>query len=286
MSQLPKYPVWKKARSWLGRIRRQWRARARRTLQQKERLLRDPSLTAPERTLLAQVDARISPHDGMYVGDGNHYYRVGLSAIQCIERVVKAANIHKIAEGLDLPCGHGRVLRFLVKRFPETRFTACDLDHDAVDFCAEIWDVDRAYSRVDLNEFSLGQQFDFIWSGSLITHLDESKIVSLLEFFIRHLSLSGLVIFTTAGERVQEWMVNGQFDYGISRNKIPVIVKDYKATGYGYTDYPYRSDYGISLTSPEWIDKQIKTLSIALKRVYFEPHAWDNHQDVYGYVKS
>lgn len=292
------HPILRQARSRLGKVRRELRSRPSRTLRQKKRLLTDTSLTADERDLLKQVDALISPNDGMYVGNGNHYYRVGLSAIDCVERVMKAANVPRITNALDLPCGHGRVLRFLVKRFPETRFTACDLDRDGVDFCKAVWDVDTVYSQVNLNELSLGRQFDFIWSGSLITHLDDVKITSLFDFFAQHLSVGGLLVFTAAGDRVAQWMVTGHFDYGINRSKIPEITQDYKATGYGYTDYPYRPEYGISLTSQDWINKQIQRLNVthtislnqpgtqgALREIFFEAHAWDNHQDVYGYLK-
>lgn len=224
-------------------------------------------------------------NDTMYEGDGRHYFSVGLSAIHCIDRAVEAAKLTEIHTALDLPCGHGRVLRFLVHRFPQTKFTACDLDRNGVDYCARMLGVGREYSRTDLDRLSLGTKFDLIWCGSLVTHLDQLKIKQLLNFFSRHLRRKGLVVFTAAGGRVVEWMNSGQFDYGIREEDIPRICSEYHEIGYGYTDYPYIAEYGISLTSPDWLRKQARQIS-GLTEAFFEPHAWDNHQDVYGFVNE
>ena len=275
----------KRIRRRLGDVRRRLRARPSRTLRQKELILQDATLAPNERDLLILTESRISPDDGMYKGDGNHYFRVGLSAIHCIEAAVTSAgNVHP-KQILDLPCGHGRVLRFLVHRFSEAAITACDLDTDGVDFCTGTFGVNGVYSKQDLPALSLQKQFDLIWCGSLVTHLDEPRIVALMKFFQRHLLPGGLLVFTAAGERVVEWMLSGKFDYGIANAAIPDITIQYRERGYAYTDYPYMPDYGISLTSPEWIRKHIEQVG-KLRKVYFAEHGWDDHQDVYGFVKS
>jgi SAM-dependent methyltransferase len=260
------------------------RSRPRRTLKQREALLQDATLTLSDRKLLELVETRISANDGMYTGNGSHYYRIGLSAIDCIEQALNAAGINTVRNVLDLPCGHGRVLRFLVLRFPHARFVACDLDRNGVEFCAEHLGAEAEYSETDLSRLALGREFDLIWCGSLITHLDEPRILALLQFFQRHLTPGGLLIFTAAGRRVVEWMLSGEFDYGIASAAIPLITELYRDSGYGYTDYPYMPDYGISLTSPEWIRRHIEQIG-DLREVYFQEHGWADHQDVYGFVK-
>ena len=275
----------KRIRRPLGRVRRWLRSRPAKTLKQREKLLRDATLTLSDRKLLERVETRISPNDGMYVGNGNHYYRVGLSAIACIEQALIAAKINTVRNVLDLPCGYGRVLRFLVHRFPEAKFVACELDRDGVDFCAEFLGAEPGYSEPDLSRLALGREFDLIWCGSLITHLDDKKIPALFEFFSRHLAVGGLVIFTAPGDQVFQRMTSGQFDYGIDRKEIPTVANSYRETGFGYTDYPYMADYGISLTSSDWIRNQIKKVG-RLREVHYQPHGWDNHQDVYGFVRD
>ncbi|HKP48230.1 MAG TPA: class I SAM-dependent methyltransferase [Pyrinomonadaceae bacterium] len=275
----------RKTRRRLGDIRRHVRARPARTQKQKANLLRRTSLDQHQQALLEKTESRISPKDGMYKGDGDHYFGVGLSAIECINAALSGSNLPEPKRILDLPCGHGRVLRFLVNRFPESAITACDLDTDGVDFCTETFDVSGAYSRVDLATLSLADSFDLIWCGSLITHLDETRIVALMKFFDQHLSQNGLLFFTAAGDRVRDRMWTREFDYGIAKTVIPEMVESYRKEGYAYTDYPYMADYGVSLTSPEWIRSRIVEIG-KLREVFFAKHGWDNHQDVYGFIKS
>jgi SAM-dependent methyltransferase len=269
----------------LGRIRRRLRSIPARTQRQKQELASDNSLTESNRQLLTKVSSEIHHNDGMYQGDGRHYFLVGLSAIGCLDQALAAANLTDIKTALDMPCGYGRVLRFLVHRFPQTRFIACDLDRDGVNYCASTFGSEAAYSLPELDQLSLPSQFDLIWCGSLITHLDHTKIPALLRLFSRHLSRGGLVVFTAAGNRVVERMCNRAFDYGIAEEKIPLICADYEKSGHGYTDYPYMAGYGISLTSPDWIRGQVRHVG-GLKELFFQPHAWDNHQDVYGFVRE
>lgn len=219
----------------------------------------------------------------MYTGDGAHYFKVGLSAIRSIEAAVDAAGLSSVRSVLDLPCGHGRVLRFLVQRFSEARFTGSDLDRKGVDFCVQTFGVKGVYSQEDVSKFSLGHQFDLIWCGSLITHLDAAGIQELLAFFARHLLPGGLLVFTTHGERVIQKMLNRKFDYGIANENIPMLIDSYRKHGFGFADYPGASGYGVSLTTPEWIRAEAEKLG--LNEIYFREHGWDDHQDVYGFVK-
>ena len=277
----------------LGVIRRRLRARQSLTRRQKEKLLTSPRLATDDREILARVDSRIFHEDGMYAGDGDHYFRVGLSAIHCIDTALSQAQIQSPRRILDLPCGGGRVLRFLAARFPEAELTVCDLQPDLVDFCARQFDGTAVYSKENLNDLSFDDRFDLIWCGSLATHLDAAKIREMLELFDRSLSSAGLVVFTTNGDHAIQRMRDGEMNYGVSREAIRKLVDSYQETGYGFAPYPNVSEYGvspaaggygISATAPEWIRSQIR----AMKRwteVYFSAHGWDNHQDVFGFIR-
>src|SRR5262245_34363542 len=85
----------------------------------------------------------ISPYDEMFAGDRDHYFHVGQSALECVRRCIVAARRSEqtIARILDLPCGHGRVLRFLRAAFPAAIVTACDLRRDAVSYCAKTFNA-------------------------------------------------------------------------------------------------------------------------------------------------
>ena len=115
-------PFW----PYLGAIRRRALARSVRTRRQKERLLVDPLLSETDRALLEKVSSRIYYRDGMFHSDGTHYFKVGLSAIGCIDETLASAGLQNPRTILDFPCGSGRVLRFLVQRFPQAEITACE----------------------------------------------------------------------------------------------------------------------------------------------------------------
>jgi SAM-dependent methyltransferase len=268
---------------YLGGVRRWVKTIPPRSLLDKKRLLSDPTLTPRERELLGKVSSRIYYRDGMYSEDGAHYYKVGLSAIQCIDEALGRANLPEVGTILDLPCGGGRVLRFLVHRFPRAEITACELAPGAVEFCARTFGALPAFSSLNLDEVSFSKKFDLIWCGSLVTHLNESGIAALLRLFQRHLATGGMMIFTTHGDFVQRRIPTRDFDYGLDPKQIDRIGNDYQETGYGFEDYPDEKDYGVSLTSPAWIRARVRDAG-GLREVFFKERGWDNHQDVFGFV--
>jgi SAM-dependent methyltransferase len=221
----------------------------------------------------------------MYAGDGAHYFKVGLSAMRSIEEAVRAAQLSSVKHVLDLPCGHGRVLRFLVRRFAGATFTACDLDRDGVDFCARALGATPVYSATDLDTLSFDTRFDLIWCGSLITHLDADSTRALLRLFARQLAPSGLLLISAHGDFVSRQMPTGDFDYMLTGEQIETLLKRYAQNGFAYTDYAGQDNYGVSLTSPAWIRAQTEAIG-NLKEVYFRERAWDDHHDVYGYVRA
>ena len=274
-------PFW----SYLGAVRRWVRTVPPRPLLNKRRLLADPALSESERELIKKVSSRIYYGDGMYNEDGVHYYRVGLSAIRCIDEALQAANLKNVRTILDLPCGGGSVLRILVPRFPGSEITACELASGAAEFCSRTFGARSAFSSLNLDEVSLGKEFDLIWCGSLVTHLNETGIAALLKLFRRHLSENGIMIFTTHGDFVARRLPTGDFDYGLTEEQINRIGIDYPKSGYGFEDYPGEKNYGVSLTSPRWIRARGQELG-GFREVYFKERGWDNHQDVFGFVRE
>jgi hypothetical protein len=93
------------------------------------------------------------------------------------------------------------------------------------------------------------------------------------------------MVFTTHGDFVQRRLPTQDFDYGLTREQIERIGIDYTKTGYGFEDYRGEKNYGVSLTSPEWIRARVRELG-GLREVYFKECGWDNHQDVFGFVRE
>ena len=254
-------------------------------LNKKKALLAQYPSGSPEHSLLGKVDYSISKKDDMYVNDAAHYFNVGLSAIECINNALGQVEERRVKKVLDMPCGYGRVLRFLIHRFPDADFSGVDLMESGVDFCAEVLGVKGVYSEKNLDELSLGDKFDLIWCGSLITHLGPEDTKKLLKFFDRHLSSNGVLLYTIHGAYPVQQLENGSFSYGLEPEVIPGLIKSYRESGYGYVDYKGQESYGISLTSVDWFREQFKGLA-GWREISFTERGWDNHQDVLAIIKS
>jgi SAM-dependent methyltransferase len=130
----------------------------------------------------------ISPHDKMRMGTDENYFRWGLDALAYVRIALALARRDRVHRILDLPSGHGRVLRMLASAFPESTVTACDTDTDAVDFCAQVLGAEPVYSVENPDELDFSTRFDLIWCGSLFTHTDADRWHDLLRLFGRSLA--------------------------------------------------------------------------------------------------
>jgi len=165
----------------------------------------------------SDVSRTISPDEEMPIQDIEIYFSAGRSAVACINLAMNAAqkSASDVRRILDLPCGHGRILRYLKAAFPEADITACDIRRDAVDFCASTFGAVPVYSHDDPAKISLEHNvFDLIWVGSLFTHLDVDLWSSFLSLFRSFLQPSGVLVFSThgyEGERGDRGSDKGRF---------------------------------------------------------------------------
>ena len=222
---------------------------------------------------------RISPDDVMYVPNGDaHYYGVGYSALKSVRLAMLAASKSDSNTILDFPCGHGRVLRTLKAAFPNAQITACDLDRKAVDFCVEAFNAIPVYSDRNPENIKIDREFDIIWCGSLLTHLDSKYWSGFLKFFYEHLTVGGILVFSVHGRYVADCFKSGH-NYGLPAHKVTAILNEYQHQGFGYQDYDGASNYGISISSSAWVNSQLEAIPNLRKLLYLEK-GWDYHHDI------
>jgi SAM-dependent methyltransferase len=233
----------------------------------------------------------ISPRDGMFVGNREHYFEVAQSALECARLALIAAGKDEVQSILDLPCGHGRVLRKLKAAFPEAALTACDLERDGVDFCAEVFGATPVYSEEDPAHVQIASPFDLIWCGSLFTHLDDERWRHWLDRFHSLLSVGGVLVFTAHGRHTVAAMREPDVvldpaglprEYGVTNADIAAILNGYEREGFGFAPYEEAERFGISASSPSWVMRELGASHFRV--VTYVESGWDSHQDVVGCV--
>ncbi len=259
---------------WLRSPHQRWRSST--SLRHVGALLAAPTLG---------IAQEVSPDDSMYAGDRDHYFNVGQSALRCIRLALVSAQKTEINRILDLPCGYGRVLQALKAEFPAAQLTACDLTHDAVQFCARTFGALPVISQQRARDIESQQRFDLIWCGSLLTHLNSNAWSEFLGLFDTLLDPGGALVFTTHGRWVAERMRRGRYHYGLSEEQIRSLLADYDRQGFGYQNYGDAPDYGISVASPSWTCRQLETFS-TMRLVAYKEATWDDHQDVIACCKD
>ncbi|MEO6876694.1 MAG: class I SAM-dependent methyltransferase [Opitutaceae bacterium] len=230
---------------------------------------------------LIGVSQEISPQDEMFRGNAVHYFGTGVSALECIESALYAVRQERIGikRVLDLPCGHGRVMRFLRKAFPAAELTGCDLNRDGVEYCAQTFGAVPVPSQVNPDAIPLLPGFDLIWCGSLLTHLPEKQWAAFLRLFQRVLLPGGIVVFTTHGRLAQRELAAGKPIYGLNEKQMKRVLKDHGKRGFGYVDYVEMPGYGISLSSPSFVLANFIQPS-GWRLVSYLEAGWDKRQDV------
>jgi len=212
------------------------------------------------------------------------YFEVGYMALRCVHTALADAGKTEVGSILDLPCGHGRVLRTLRAAFPRATVVACDLERDGVDFCARELGATPLHSLENPAEIQIPQPFDLIWVGSLMTHLDAPRWPDFLTFFSRALAPGGVLIFTTHGLRIQEMMQNKEYGFGLDPAAIETLLADYGRTEFGYANYPKDGNYGVSLSTRDWVTRRVAETP-GLKLLTYTPTGWMT-QDTVVCMKS
>lgn len=231
-----------------------------------------------DRSYAQLIDRTIVPGDTMFQGNEDYYFEVGESALAAIEASLAAAGVTKVESVLDYACGYGRVLRWLKARFPSARILASDLDSKGLAAVGATLGIETRPARVDCAE-SLGESFDLIWSGSLLTHLSELDAGRVLKFLLDHLSPSGVLVFTTHGPYVER-RIAGEKLYGLETSEADRLLEDYRSGGYGFGAYPKQKAYGISAVIPSKMMCLIEQTDG--RPIYYQERGWIRHQDVYA----
>lgn len=230
----------------------------------------------------------IADDDGMLVQGvpadeaRKHYFDVGRSALRCVRLALASAGRADVGKILDLPCGHGRVMRTLRAAYPKAEIHACDLLTAGVEFCRTHLGAVPIPSDPDPKKVRLKGPYDLIWVGSLFTHFEASRWPAFLQLLHGSLAAGGVCVATAHGRWAAELVRNGTTGYGLSDPGR--LLKPFDSEGFSYLPYDPSAGYGVSLSAIPWATSQIGQLKQA-RMVLLLERGWADHQDVYAWQR-
>jgi SAM-dependent methyltransferase len=180
---------------------------------------------------------------------------------------------------LDLGCGHGRVARHLGTTFPNARISGCDLDPNAAAFCRRHLGMDAEPVGADPRQLPKGP-FDVIWMGSVLTHIDEAMLRSMLREVTARLTDAGVAIFTTHPPEVVD----------LHDDVVPAeVLAELERSGFYYRPYPHSADgsYGLAFSTPAQLEATVAEESThPVRKVFHRHREWATAQDVWAFARA
>lgn len=234
-----------------------------------------------ERHLHREPPLAISPAESMA---NAYYYEVGKAGARVVIQACMASDSFDFTNILDIPCGHGRIARYLRVLFPYSFLDCCDIDRKGVDFCASEFQANGIYSDEDIRRVSFSKQYNLIWIGSLFTHLPEQAIYTWIERMIGLLRPSGIVMATLHGRGIMQYPPG---NYCLSEQAYKDLFQDCDISGWAFQNYAKASvpqidmdsEYGVSLCRPSHFLAMLERFP-EVKIYSYRETGWAAHQDV------
>ncbi|GAB6905561.1 hypothetical protein DESC_290072 [Desulfosarcina cetonica] len=233
--------------------------------------------------MVPEIDRSLFDRDAMLLcGDEayvSQYFRVGKQAWDIIQWALSTSKGRNTPKDiLDLPCGAGRITRWLRATWPDARIFVSDISDDEMRFCAEHFSGLPVKAHNDFSKINIPSHVDVVWCGSLITHIDAKRTSQLLNWFMEQLNPGGVLIATTHGR--QRIKLLEKSPSGLSADQLHKVLSDYHEYQFGHHAYNINSQgYGFSLTSLQWLASWIENRKDA-KLIALQEAAWADRQDV------
>lgn len=207
----------------------------------------------------SNVDRTISPDDGMFAGNLDHYFSCGESALRILLEATELSGTETPTRILDFGAGAGRVTRWLKAAFPDSSISCCDIREKDMVFLHALYGAETWTVGTDLDALEIPGQYNLIWVGSVITHLSETNTRKLIIRLLSACHPGGLLVLSFHGQFAVERQEGTEFKY-IDDDGWKGIKRGYSANGYGYADYKGQDSYGLSVCTPAWMNAMVNAL--------------------------
>jgi SAM-dependent methyltransferase len=224
----------------------------------------DPTMTVSDISEFLDGDSldvidEIASDDPMLHYAPNLYFVAGQSALRCIRLAMLAARLDTVTSVLDFACGRGRVLRILKAAFPDAALTASDIEPPAVEFSARVFDATGVVSAYLPEEVDLPGNYDVLWCGSLLTHVDSDRFTGFLKLFESVLAPGGVAVFTVYGRSIAKGLRDRTVTLDLTEEQADKVLRDYDETGFGF--YPGLApeiNFGDCVATRAWVCEQLE----------------------------
>ena len=222
-------------------------------------MTRHSDRTTSFRGLESQVSRVISPRDRLYPVyvaqyGPDEYIRSGLQNLDALEHLLTAhaaRHLRDCESVVDFACHYGRLLRCLRAALPDRTLYACDIDSDAVDFCAREFGCVPLVTDWDPGRVEVTVEHDLVICLSLVTHTRVTFLRAVLALWERMLKPGGLLFFTFLGEAyIDEWRA-GRLDHyaEVTEAAREAAIRKFAQDGHAFcglrTSYSATEEYGI-----------------------------------------
>ncbi len=159
---------------------------------------------------------------------------------------------------LEFGCGYGRLARHLFSLVPDARISGCDIIAKDVVWCRKRYPkgrflVNQAKPPVAFAD----EEFDFIYSYSVFTHLSEENHLNWLKELSRILKPGGVMLHTVHSpvclKRLEMFSPHRFSSYGL-----PGTAEQFMKSGTPFYYIPYGPDepeYGLTLLTKEYVSR-------------------------------
>ncbi|MEM9022161.1 MAG: methyltransferase domain-containing protein [Bacteroidota bacterium] len=208
------------------------------------------------------------------------YLLNGLNPMNICRRLAehKFGRMSEMESFLDFASGYGRLTRYLITEMDPKKVWVSDIKEKATDFQVTEFGVHGVPSSYDPKEFQPGRQFDFIYVGSLFSHLPEETFLPWLEVLLGLLSDRGILAISVHDSSLMDPPNSADFHFiENSEDKLFDSVDDHIEDA---------GKYGITFCSEAYVRKALQKFGFAPEQYKRYPRALSKLQDVYAITRE